>query len=776
MSRRNDRELLDSLRRVDGWFTLGLVALICATLAWSLDDALLVLGRDELTDFLIWTALSGAAIGVLGPLVGWGRWTTHLLGAVFAALVTPLLVGMVLHPETTAAGQLFQATTDSAVVAWSDLVLAGRLSTAAYGHHLLVLGLITWATAQFASYATFGHRRPINAVVVIGLLLLANMSLTVRDQLFYLVIFSIASLFLLVRFHTLDEQGDWLRRRIGDPAAISALYLRGGTVFIIGAITGSLVLTNAASSAPLSGAWTDVGGRLIEWGQWLQPFLPDSGSGRSLGPTFGDSARIGTSWHTNDQLQLQVELAAPEEAPPFLAAAFYDEFQLRGWLVSGAVSAGRPAGSDLLAGTGDQIVKEVRRSLTATITPTFARRDIFLPGQPSSVGQDVTLRTIGTAGFLTSVEREPSKTPYTIQALVQADEATGGWTEEKLRAAGTNYPQEILDFYGPDTLPEGSLGPESSKLLAEIISSARSSNPYDLAARINEVLRDPDQFTYDTDLSDTRCDAGSMVECFVQNRAGFCQWYATTMTVYLRELGIPARFVQGFLPGDKDESATQLTIRADDAHAWVQAYFPGYGWIDFDPTGNPDRPQLAPIPSGEPVASPSASASGAIGSGVIRPSFERPERDDPSGSLGTRNTTPGSAGLLIAVALLLVIVVGAIAAVAWRRGPRGPVSPEEAYRSVSRIAARFGFAPRPTQTVYEYAGALADELPMARPELETVAQAKVEVAYGGHALGDDRLAGLRDAYRRLRVQLLRLALRRRRGRPGSPRPHRLSRR
>jgi hypothetical protein len=63
--------------------------------------------------------------------------------------------------------------------------------------------------------------------------------------------------------------------------------------------------------------------------------------------------------------------------------------------------------------------------------------------------------------------------------------------------------------------------------------------------------------------------------------------------------------------------------------------------------------------------------------------------------------------------------------------------------------------------VYEYAGALADELPMVRPELETVARAKVEVAYGARSLADDRLATLRAAHRRLRVQLLRLVARRR---------------
>jgi transglutaminase-like putative cysteine protease len=773
---RPDRELLRSLRHLDGWFTIGLVAVLCASLAWSLDDARLVLGRPELTHFLIWAALAGAAMGMLGPLVGWGRWTTHLIGAVFAGLAVPLLVGTVLLPQATSAGQLFQATTDDVVRAWSDLVLARQLSTSAYGHHLLVLGLITWASAQFASYATFGHRRPINAVVVIGLLLLANMSLTIRDQLVFLVIFSVASLFLLVRFHTLDEQGDWLRRRIGDPSAISALYLRGGTVFIVAAITGSLLLTNAASSAPLSGAWTEVGARLVEWGQWLQPFLPDSGSGRSLGPTFSDSARIGTTWHTNDQPQFQVELAAPEENPPFFAARFYDEFQLQGWRISPATATARPAGGDLLTGTGDQVIKEVRRQLTATITPAYSRRDVFLPGQPNTVNQEVTLRTIGADGYLAAIEREPSNTPYQVSTLVQATEANGGWTQEKLRAAGTNYPDEIVALYGRDTLPEGSLGPDSLALLQEIVASARSNAPYDLADRIYQVLRDTNEFDYTTDVSDERCDDPSMVECFARSRKGFCQWYATAMTVFLRELRIPARFVQGYLPGQADESNTKLTIRAHDAHAWVQAYFPGYGWVDFDPTGNPDRPQLAPIPSGEPVASAGPSASGPLGAGVIRPSFERPEPGDNPSEAGAQRTDAGRAGLLIAVAVLLAVIVGAIGAVAWRRGPRRPVSPDEAYRSVSRIAARLGFAPRPTQTVYEFAGALADELPMARPELETVAQAKVEVAYGGRTLGDERLVGLREAYRRLRVQLLRLVLRRRRGRSRSPRPRRLTRR
>jgi transglutaminase-like putative cysteine protease len=776
MTGRHDRELLDSLRRVDGWFTLGLVALVCATLAWSFDDASLVIGRGELTDFLVWTALAGATVGFVGPLLGWGRWSTHLVGAALAALVTPLIVGTVVLPAGGSPHDLFQATTDAVVTAWTDLVLSNRLSTTAFGHHLLVLGLIVWGSAQFASYATFGHRRPINAVVVIGLLLLANMSLTINNQLSILVAFSVASLFLLVRFHTLDEQGDWLRRRIGDPAAISALYLRGGTVFIIAAITGSLALTVTASSAPLAGAWTDVGGRLVEWSQWLQPYLPDSGTGRSIGPTFPDTARVGTTWHTNDQLQVQVTLDAPEDNPPFIAAEFYDQFDYGGWRISAPASIPVPTGSEVLEGTGDEIVTGVRREITATITPAYTMRYVFLPGQPSTVNQDVTVRTVGAGAFLASVLREPSNAPYVISTLVQADEANGGWTEEKLRAAGTNYPDGILAMYGKDTLPDGSIGPDSIALIKEIIASARSNTPYDLADRTNQILRDPDRFHYSADITNVHCDDRSYAECFARYKTGFCQWYATGMTVYLREMGIPARFVQGFLPGQVDETKTKFTIRAHDAHAWVQVFFPGYGWIDFDPTGNPeDRPQLAPIPSGRPVPSASASTSSA---GPFA-SFPRPSRLEPgdrSGSTGLVGSSRSNIGLLIAVAVLLAAVVVAAATVAWRRGPRGPVSAEEAYRSISRIASRLGFAPRPTQTVYEYAGALADELPMARPDLETVARAKVEVAYGGRSLGDDRLIGLRDAYRRLRVHLFRLMLRRRRRRSRGPRPRLLSRR
>jgi len=106
------------------------------------------------------------------------------------------------------------------------------------------------------------------------------------------------------------------------------------------------------------------------------------------------------------------------------------------------------------------------------------------------------------------------------------------------------------------------------------------------------------------------------------------------------------------------------------------------------------------------------------------------------------------------------VAVLVAAFLAWRRGPRSASTPDAVYASIAALARRFGFGPRPTQTAYEYANALGDILPNVRPELHTVAAAKVEVAYGRRVLGDDQMRTLRGAYRRLRVNLLRLALRR----------------
>ena len=117
-------------------------------------------------------------------------------------------------------------------------------------------------------------------------------------------------------------------------------------------------------------------------------------------------------------------------------------------------------------------------------------------------------------------------------------------------------------------------------------------------------------------------------------------------------------------------------------------------------------------------------------------------------------------GPFIAIAMILLIGLGALAFASYRRTPSKPMHPDKAWGSLSRLATRFGLGPSPAQTVYEYAGALGDAVPAARVELTTIARAKVEVAYGRRDLGNDRLRRIAEAYHRLRFAILGVVLRR----------------
>ena len=741
------------LAPVEGWATPGLTLLLCLTLAWSLDDARWVLGRETYLDFLQVAAAGGVLVGFIGPKVGWGRWQTHLIGAVFATLVVPLFVASVAYPDGASFNELYRATATAVVAAYGDIVVRNQASTIQYLHYLLTLGLVVWATSQFASYAVFGHRRPLSAVTVVGLLLVANMSITVIDQLTYLVVFSLAALFLLIRGHVLEEQSEWVRRRIGDPSSIASVYLRGGTAFIAVAVAGALILTQTASSAPLAGAWGGVSDGLVAVSQSLQRFLPAGGANRTFGAGFGPNATVQQVWTTDSTLAVTIQRPPPDRTNYYWRAVVYDRIELTGWSMSGTSTISRAEGATLMEGLADAALPEGRQELAVTIIPEdLSGATVLSPDTPLSVNHPTRITVLGS-GYFGMVERDGGGS-YGLRALVPVNgEEPGQLNQEALRAAGQEYPQEVRDLYLG--VADGAIGPDAKALEDKIVAEARSNTPYDRAAQIVEELHSS-TYDYVPDVRDLDCAGLGTVECFARYKRGFCQYYAATMAVILRHLGVPTRLAQGFLPGARDPNTGVEQILYSNRHAWVEVYFPGYGWVTFDPTGGGVAAN-DPLPSGRPVASRSPGSSGQAFIPTRPP--EEDFFDGPGGSV-TSTANRGALGPMIAVAVLLLVVVGGIAFAIWQRGPRGATSADRAYGTVARLAARFGFAPRPTETVYEYAGALGDVLPTAKPELETVARAKVETAYGRQILGEDRLASLRAAQRRLRLVLLRLAFRR----------------
>lgn len=755
----NSRKL--AIRRPEeGWVVLALVAALGLILAWAVDDPAWVNGRGTLTDCLSLCALLGVAVGLIGPKVGWGRWTTHGIGALFAALIIPILAGWAMEPGSGVA-EAFQITAEGSVDAYLDLAWRNQLLTDQEVHYILVLGAIVWGTMQFASYAVFGHRRPLSAVVIVGLVLVANMALTARDQLTYLIAFTAVSLFLLIEMHAFDERGTWIRRRIGDPGQISALYLRGGAVFILVAMAGSLLLTQRAASAPLAGAWDGIDDQLIRIAQDVGRLFPVGGALRGGGGvTFGSTARISDRWFSDDEVAFTATVPAETEGFRWRAAT-YDTFALEAWIQTQAAitEVPVPAGALLLGGTPEDPVPEYTLDTQVTVRPDTYNDPLLLAhGAPTAVTRASNLLLFGDDGWFAGVDLPGGRGEYTVNASILRPFEEEAITGNMLRAASEDYPVDAATRY--TDVPEGAIGPDARVLLATLLAASPSADPYDLAVTMQAYLSS-DRFRYTTDLTGVECDAPSAVECFARTRQGYCLHYASTMAILLRAANpddpIPTRLVQGFLPGDRVGAVE--TVRNKSAHAWVEVFFPGYGWIPFDPTGG-GVGQPSEIPAGPVVPSAAPSPSGSASGEEDPDPTRRPGL--PAGQLATPPGTAqaGDRTLLIVLTGLLALVVFAIAVAAWARGPRGEVSPESAWQALSRTASRLGFGPRPTQTVYEYAAALGELVPVAEKDLHTVAEAKVETAYAGVRLGGARLDAVRDATRRLRISMLRLALRR----------------
>jgi transglutaminase-like putative cysteine protease len=145
-----------------------------------------------------------------------------------------------------------------------------------------------------------------------------------------------------------------------------------------------------------------------------------------------------------------------------------------------------------------------------------------------------------------------------------------------LRLASADYPEDIRDTYLQ--LPP-QLDPRIPELARQI--TARSQTPFDRTIAVENYLRS--RFTYTLNLTG-KPGVDPLAHFLFETRAGHCEYFASALAIMLRTLGIPTREVNGFLPGEYNDLGEDYIVRASDAHSWVEVYFPGSGWMTFDPT------------------------------------------------------------------------------------------------------------------------------------------------------------------------------------------------
>jgi len=162
------------------------------------------------------------------------------------------------------------------------------------------------------------------------------------------------------------------------------------------------------------------------------------------------------------------------------------------------------------------------------------------------------------------------------------------FTPVQLRAASTDYPASITARYLQ-------LPPNISQRVRDLAAqlTAQAATPFDKASALRDYLL---TLSYDY-LPPPQPPGSETVDNFLfVDKRGVCEQFATAHVILLRSLGIPARLVAGYNVGEYNQLSGYYTIRASDAHAWTEVYFPSYGWVPFDPTpGFTPAPYTAPV-------------------------------------------------------------------------------------------------------------------------------------------------------------------------------------
>ncbi|MGB7115662.1 MAG: transglutaminase-like domain-containing protein, partial [Anaerolineales bacterium] len=176
------------------------------------------------------------------------------------------------------------------------------------------------------------------------------------------------------------------------------------------------------------------------------------------------------------------------------------------------------------------------------------------------------------------------KRSYKVESLI----TTVG--ESQLLSVNEQPPQWIVDRYlqMPESVPS-----RVHDLALDL--TAGKMTDYEKALLLEAYLRNV-PYTLDVPAPPLNKDVADYF--LFDLRKGYCDYYATSMVVMARAVGLPARLVMGFASGTYDESQNHFVVTEADAHSWVEIYFHGFGWIEFEPTGGQPailRPQIVPM-------------------------------------------------------------------------------------------------------------------------------------------------------------------------------------
>jgi len=720
-------------------------------------------------DVILWVALAGALVmGVLAVLpvrepisLGIGL---ALAPAAAIAGAWPLIHTR--HPGDAIGPQMISV--------WWDRVTTGAAASDP-AFYLLLICLLMWITGAWLSWCVLRWRKPMLGLIPGAAAFATNVLNVPQDQNGYTLAMLVLTLALLLWTNYTGSIANAKRANVKLTGDARWDFWESGLVAMAALIVLGIMLP------PLSTAdrTLDVeSGLFTSWAQ-LQQRLSHPGffsNGKSTGVTgFTTDVRL------NGSLQRTRDIVFT-----YLIADYSGPKYFRG--VNETITTGgewRYTQSNLpelrqLVAKNDvyQYAEDYQKLAVGKVTikmlrPPIGSQDVlFYPG----LAYRVDRLTVSTQIQLSDAN---SATVYTIDRLgsVQPTTSSGSYvatveystaTVTELEAAGTTYQDWVQPY---TSLPRRGYRPaavqqEIQDLALKIVADAHATTAYDKAAAIEAYLRNENNFTYSLD---ARTPEGvDPIEYFLfTSHKGYCEFFATAMGDMLRSLGIPTRLVNGFGPGSFDAQTNQFIVRGEDAHTWVEVYFPKYGWIPFEPTAD-NLNAYSSIPRGAGAqatclrdnncSDPTGGTTIPLGGGST-PGSARGERNDPASgpsiagirvsSVLDASTATKILGGFIALLLLLLVVISR-----YLR-PRSVMAVWKRTLVLARLA---GAERRPGETPLELGRRLRRTFPETAEPISALADGFVVAAYAPPDIAATTRSSVMEAWSNLRPMLLRRVL------------------
>ncbi len=540
-------------------------------------------------------------VTVLGVLIGFllARSRFSELSSLFISLgyggtFTLLLTGR------TVPGGTYEALTRSAI--WASDALSGGINTDEIVFTLFVSTLF-WFLAYNAAWHIFRVDRVWRAVLPPGLILIINAAFYNRpaDLTLHLAGFLFAALLLIARSNLDAREWEWYNNGIRIPPSLRLRFLQVGGVMAFVALALAWAIPSANLQNQLDAFQNFLRSEPItELNEmWNRLFAPLESDGPTSSDYYGgESLELSGAIRLGDQEVFWVN--APPTRRYYWRSRVFDTYEYGRWTPGADIRLTSPDAPFTVIGMPDNAREIVSQEFTVAMR---SARQVHTAPQPASI--DLPTRT---DLMYTAPEGDPLRamnisTIRPIRALNRGDRynATSAMsiaTADQLRNASTTYPNWVLSHPQYLRASDAVISEPVRALAQQIVEEAGAANNYDKAKAIERWLRT--NITYNETIPQPPTRESAIDWFLFDIQQGYCNYYATAMIVMLRSQGIPARMAAGFAQGEWDTAQNVFVVRERDAHTWVEAYFPGYGWIEFEPT----TAQLPPQRDGDDELSP----------------------------------------------------------------------------------------------------------------------------------------------------------------------------